>query len=93
MTYAEIIREKLTVALAPSRLEVVDQSSRHEGHAGSRPEGETHFAVTVASAAFEGRSRIERQREVYKILAKELKEHVHALAVTALTPNEDDRRA
>lgn len=86
--YADRIRRKLTDALAPSRLDVVDESHRHAGHGGARPEGETHFNVTVVSAAFQGKSRVERQRMVYALLADELAERVHALALTTRTPQE-----
>lgn len=89
MTYAERIRRNLTGGLAPQRLEVVDDSGRHAGHAGARPEGETHFSVTVVSAAFEGKSRVDRQRMVYALLKDEMAERVHALALTTLTPQED----
>ncbi|MBP2313698.1 BolA family protein [Azospirillum soli] len=88
MEYADRIRRKLTEALAPERLDVVDESGRHAGHAGARPEGETHFHVTVVSAAFAGRSRIERQRMVYGLLAEEMAERIHALGLTTLTPDE-----
>ena len=88
MEYADRIRRKLTEALAPERLDVVDESGRHAGHAGARPEGETHFHVTVVSAAFAGRSRIDRQRMVYGLLAEEMAERIHALGLTTLTPNE-----
>ena len=82
---------KLTGALSPTRLEVVDESARHAGHAGARPEGETHFRVTVVSGSFRGLSRVARQRLVYGVLADELTGHVHALALTTLTPEEDTR--
>ncbi len=88
MEYADRIRRKLTEALAPERLDVVDESGRHAGHAGARPEGETHFHVTVVSAAFAGRSRIDRQRMVYGLLAEEMAERIHALGLTTLTPDE-----
>jgi BolA protein len=88
MTVAETIRTKLTAALTPSELVVEDESARHQGHAGARPEGETHFRVRVVSSAFEGASRIDRQRRVYAILADELRERVHALALVTLTPGE-----
>jgi len=83
------IHAKLTQALAPSRLAVRDESHRHAGHAGARPEGETHFHVEIAAAAFAGKSRIARQRLVYQLLAEELAGPVHALALTTLTPEED----
>jgi len=89
MTYAERIRTKLTEALAPVRLVIVDDSHRHAGHAGHDPLGETHFDVTVVSPVFAGRSRVARQRLVYEILAKELSERVHALALRTISPEED----
>ncbi len=89
MTYAERIRTKLTEALAPVRLVIVDDSHRHAGHAGHDPLGETHFDVTVVSTVFAGRSRVERQRLVYEILAQELSERVHALALRTIAPEED----
>ncbi|WP_029007900.1 BolA family protein [Azospirillum halopraeferens] len=89
MTYAQRMHRKLTEGLAPTRLEIIDESGRHAGHAGARPEGETHFNVTVVSAAFEGKPRVERQRMVYALLNEELAERVHALALTTRTPGED----
>jgi BolA family transcriptional regulator, general stress-responsive regulator len=89
MSVADAIRRKLTKRFAPLRLDVVDESHRHAGHAGARPEGETHFAVTIVSAEFTGRGRVARQRLVYDALAEELAGRVHALSLTALTPEED----
>jgi BolA protein len=83
------MRDKLNAAFAPQRLQIVDESHQHAGHAGARPEGETHFNVEIVSAAFAGRSRVERQRLVYGTLAEELRERVHALALKTLTPDED----
>lgn len=88
MSVAETIRAKLTAALAPTALEVVDESHRHAGHAGSRPEGETHFRVTIVATAFESMGRLERHRSINAILAEELAGPVHALALSALTPAE-----
>ena len=88
MTVAETIHAKLVAALAPVALEIEDQSARHEGHAGARPEGETHFHVSIVSAAFAGKSRVERQRMIYAALNDELAGPVHALGVTARTPDE-----
>ena len=82
------IERKLTEALAPTRLEVVDDSGRHAGHAGHRPGGESHFSVRVVSAAFAGKSRVERHRMVKTVLADELAGPVHALQVSAQTPEE-----
>jgi BolA protein len=89
MRVADTIREKLNARFAPTRLEIVDESHRHAGHAGARPEGETHFALTIVSAAFSGESRVARQRLVYQTLAEELATRVHALSLTTLTPDED----
>jgi BolA family transcriptional regulator, general stress-responsive regulator len=86
---AETIRAKLTAALAPARLAIVDESHRHAGHAGARPEGESHFNVTIVAAAFAGQSRVARQRLVYGLLAEELRTDIHALSLTTLTPAED----
>ena len=83
------IRRKLSEALAPSRLDIADDSGRHAGHVGARPEGETHFIVEIASAQFAGLSRVARQRLVHKVLADELQGRVHALALKTLTPEED----
>lgn len=88
MSVADTLRQKLTAALAPTRLDIVDDSNRHHGHSGAHPSGESHFNVEIVSAAFAGKSRVERQRMVYGILAEELKERVHALALRTLAPGE-----
>ena len=82
------IRNKLTQAFAPVALEVVNDSHRHAGHAGSPGTGESHFSVKVVSASFAGKSRLERHRMVNQALAAELAGKVHALAITALAPDE-----
>jgi BolA protein len=89
MSVTETIRTKLTERLAPTRLVVLDESHRHAGHAGARPGGETHFNVTVVSAAFAGLKRVARQRLVYQTLSEELAGGVHALSLTTTTPDED----
>ena len=89
MRVARAIENKLNGGLTPARLEITDESARHQGHAGARPEGESHFQVTVVSAKFEGMSRVERQRLVYRLLAEEMKTDIHALALTTRTPGED----
>jgi BolA protein len=91
MTVAETLREKLIAAFAPGDLVIDDESARHAGHSGARPGGETHFNVRIVSAAFEGLSRVERQRRVYAALADEMRGSVHALALTTLTPAEAGR--
>ena len=88
MTVADTIRRKLTERFQPARLEIIDESHRHAGHAGARPEGETHFAVTIVSATFAGKGRVARQRLVYEALAEELAARVHALSLTTLAPDE-----
>jgi BolA protein len=89
---ARAIEQKLARALAPRRIDIVDESELHRGHGGWREGGETHFRITVVADAFAGLSRVERHREVNRILADELAGPVHALSVTALTPAEADRR-
>lgn len=90
MTVAERMRQKLAGALQPLRLELRDDSHRHAGHVGARPEGETHFHLHVVSEAFTGKSRVERQRMVNEILAEELAGPVHALSMKAISPGEWD---
>lgn len=89
MAVAETIEQKLTEALAPQRLRVVDDSEKHKGHAGYREGGETHFRVEIVSAAFAGQNRVARQRRVYEILSEELADRVHALQLKTLTPEEE----
>jgi BolA family transcriptional regulator, general stress-responsive regulator len=92
MSVEERIKLKLTKAFAPQALEVVNDSQRHAGHAGSPGTGESHFSVKVVSSAFVGKSRLERHRMVNDVLAEELAGKIHALAVSALTPEELTRR-
>jgi BolA protein len=93
MRVARAIRQRLTETFAPSRLDLVDQSARHAGHAGARPEGESHFELTIVAEAFAGKNRIERQRMVFAALGDLMQTEIHALAITALTPDEAaDRR-
>jgi BolA family transcriptional regulator, general stress-responsive regulator len=88
MGASDAIAQKLTAAFSPAELSVEDESGKHIGHAGARPEGETHFSVRIVADVFEGLSRVERQRRVYAALADELKSHIHAVSVSALTPAE-----
>src|SRR5580704_14650216 len=88
MTTRDVIAEKLTKAFAPERLDVIDETHRHAGHAGARPGGETHYSVYIVSQAFRGKTRIDRHRMVNATLASELQGGVHALAVRALAPGE-----
>ena len=82
------MREKLEKALGPESMEIVDESHLHAGHSGARPEGNSHFRVEIVSAAFEGKSRVERQRMVYGILSEEFTAGLHALSVKAAAPGE-----
>ena len=88
MTTRDIITNKLREAFSPESLEVSDESHLHEGHAGHRPGGETHFRVYIVSQAFQGKSRIERHRMINAALARELADRVHALAIHAQAPGE-----
>jgi stress-induced morphogen len=93
MSVEKSIGEKLTQVFRPSELAVENESGKHAGHAGARDHlgrvtGETHFRVRVVSSHFEGKSRLERHREVNAALKDELAGPVHALAIQALTPSE-----
>jgi BolA family transcriptional regulator, general stress-responsive regulator len=82
------IAEKLRKAFAPESLHVEDESGRHEGHAGHRPGGETHFRLYIVSEAFRGKSRLECHRMINATLVDELAGGVHALAIHAAAPGE-----
>ena len=91
---AMTIDKKLRERFAPSHLAIEDESHKHAGHVGHREEGETHFRVEIVSAAFDGQSRVARQRLVYDTLKEELAPGgVHALALTTSTPSEAAKRA
>lgn len=96
MSVADAIAAKLRDALNPSRLEIVDDSARHAGHAAmhghAQAGGETHFRLTIVARVFEGQSRLARQRMVYAALSQELATGVHAIAMTTLTPAEADQK-
>jgi BolA protein len=87
-TVKHTITNKLREAFSPESLEVTDESHLHEGHAGHRPGGETHFRVYIVSPAFQGKSRVERHRMINSTLAGELAGSVHALAIKAEAPGE-----
>ena len=90
---ATAIDSKLRAAFEPARLAIEDESSKHHGHAGWREGGETHFRVEIVSQAFEGKTRVARQRLVYAALKDELDAGLHALAMETLTPAEDGKRS
>ena len=83
---ASEMRRRLEAALAPSLLILTDDSEQHRGHGGYNPAGESHFSLMIESAAFIGKSRVERQRIVYAALGDLLQERVHALSITAREP-------
>lgn len=81
MSVAEEIRARIEATLAPERLEVIDESERHRGHAGWREGGETHFRLRIAAPGLEGLSRIERHRAVHNALGPDMVARIHALAL------------
>ena len=88
----DTIEEKLTAAYAPDALEIIDESHLHAGHNEAAAHGETHFRVRMTSAAFDGVSRLDRQRQVLALLADELNGPVHALALKLTSPAEAARQ-
>jgi BolA protein len=88
MAVKDVIVDKLTKALTPQRLEVIDESAQHVGHAGYRPGGETHFRITIVAEVFRGKSRLDRHRMINTLLAAELAGGVHALTIHASAPGE-----
>ena len=88
MSVEQLMREKLMVALRPTRLDVINESELHAGHRSSPGTGESHFRVLIVSADFAGKSRVERHRMVNAALAEEVGKRVHALALNAYAPGE-----
>ena len=88
MRVSETVTKKLQEAFAPESVEVVDELHLHEGHAGHRPGGQSHFRVHIVSQAFAGKSRIDRHRMINAILADDLAGGIHALAIHASAPGE-----
>jgi len=83
------IERRLRAVLSPTQLVVTNDSARHRGHAGDDGSGESHFTVTVESPAFEGKSRLERQRAVNHALGDLLRDRIHALAIRTRAPGEE----
>ena len=83
----EMLR-RLNSALSPTNVDLIDDSEQHRGHGGYNPSGESHFSLEIESAAFAGKSRVERQRMVYHALGDLMKERVHALQIRARAPGE-----
>jgi BolA protein len=88
---AKRIQAILEAAFASSQVVVQDDSAQHAGHAGARPGGQTHYSVTIVSAAFAGQSRVARSRAVHDLLAGEFDTGLHALALRLMTPEEAAR--
>ena len=82
------MRRRLEAALQPTVLTLTDDSEKHRGHGGYNPAGESHFSLDIESAAFAGKSRVERQRMVHAALSDLLEERVHALSIRARAPDE-----
>jgi BolA family transcriptional regulator, general stress-responsive regulator len=78
----------LSSALSPTRIELIDDSEQHRGHGGYNPAGESHFTLRIESAAFAGKSRVERQRMVYAALGDLMHARIHALSIRAMAPGE-----
>jgi BolA protein len=79
---------RLDSSLSPASLELTDDSEQHRGHGGYNPAGESHFTLRIESAAFTGKSRVERQRMIYAALGDLMRERVHALSIRAQAPGE-----
>ncbi len=88
MKVIDTLRMRLETNFSPDTLEIVDESHLHAGHAGARPEGETHFRVTMAASVFSGLNRVERQRMVYGVLTDLLEGPIHALSLKVQSPDE-----
>jgi len=82
------MHRRLTQALSPAKIELVDDSEKHRGHGGYNPAGESHFSLAIESPHFAGKSRVERQRMVHSALGDLLHERVHALSIRARAPGE-----
>jgi len=89
VTVADDIRKRLNV-LAPSLLELQDESAKHAGHAGAAPGGNTHWKLAIVSAAFTGKSTVARHRMIYSALGDLMQHPIHALSITAKSPDEID---
>ena len=88
MRTADIMTQKLTEAFSPQSLKVEDESQKHEGHAGWRPGGQTHYRIYIVSQVFKGKTRLERHRMINEALMAELAGGIHALALHASAPGE-----
>jgi BolA family transcriptional regulator, general stress-responsive regulator len=84
---AEMLK-RLNSALAPTRVELIDDSEQHRGHGGYNPAGESHFSLRIESEAFAGKNRVQRQRMIYAALGDLMDARVHALSIRATAPGE-----
>ena len=91
MSVATQIRARLA-ALEPLSLELVDESAQHAGHAGAAPGGETHWRLSIVSPRFAGQSKVARHRMVYQALGELMQHPIHALAISARSPEETKGR-
>ncbi|MCB9771874.1 MAG: BolA family transcriptional regulator [Candidatus Omnitrophica bacterium] len=87
----QIITQLLQEQLKPTLLTIEDDSAKHADHNPAAASGGTHFDVTIVSEEFYGKSRVQRHRMIYKILDNQIKQQIHALAITALTPQEHQK--
>jgi BolA protein len=87
MTVAETIRARLA-QLEPQALELIDESEMHRGHAGYREGGNTHWRLSIVSPRFAGQSTVARHRMIYQALGELMQNPIHALAITARSPQE-----
>ena len=91
MSVAREIRQRLA-RLQPERIELVDESESHRGHAGYREGGGTHWRLTIVAPAFAGKPTVARHRMVYQALGELMQHPIHALAINARAPDEKDPR-
>ena len=91
MSVAQEIRARLAT-LQPERIELVDESEAHRGHAGYREGGNTHWRLTIIAPAFAGKPTVARHRMVYQALGDLMQHPIHALAINARAPDEKDPR-
>lgn len=89
MTTEDQIKSKLEAALSPISLTLINDSDKHHGHAGHDGSGQSHFRLKITAAAFSGLNRVARQRLIYEVLDDEFKAGLHALSITALSPEEE----
>jgi BolA family transcriptional regulator, general stress-responsive regulator len=87
---AETIRKILGAEFSPEKLEIIDDSAAHAGHAGARSGG-GHYYVTIVADAFTGKTLVQRHQLVYKALGDMMKHEIHALGINALSPSEDNK--